>query len=175
MTSASKSDQEKIDKKLIIEALNSTHDRSSFTCGIDALDSYLQKQANQDIKRRVSRIFVATHPDRPNSIMGYYSLSSLSIDLNHLPESLARKLPKHPIPAALIGRLAVSKLAQGKGIGNMLLVDALKRTLAVSHDIAIYALVVDAINQEAELFYQSFGFTHLSIESSRLFLPLRSI
>lgn len=162
-------------KNLIIEPLNDIHERPSFKCGIDSLDDYIKKQAKQDVKRRISRVFVATESDNPSIITGYYTLSTLSIELSHLPESLTHKLPKHPIPAALIGRLAVSQNAQGYGIGKMILVDAIKRTLAVSNNIAIYAMVVDAINEKAQHFYEQFGFTQLSSESQRLFLPLKSI
>ena len=79
------------------------------------------------------------------------------------------------MPAALIGRLAISKAAQGQGIGKLLLADAIKRTLAVSDQIAIYTMVVDAINDNAIGFYEQFGFTRLSNDSPRLFLPLKSI
>ena len=106
--------------------------------------------------------------------MGYYTLSTLSIELNHLPQLLARKLPKHPVPAALIGRLAVSQQIQGSGVGKLLIADAIKRVLSVSDEIAIYAMVVDAINEGAGRFYQQFGFLPLNTESQRLFLPLKS-
>ena len=162
-------------QNLVIEPLNTTHDRADFHCDVEALDRYIHKQAGQDIKRRISRIFVATLPDNPKKVVGYYSLSTLSIELNQLPEKLARKLPKHPVPAALIGRLAVSKTAQGHGIGKMLLADAIKRTLSVSVQIAIYAMVVDAIDDKAKDFYKQFGFARLSDDSPRLFLPLKSI
>jgi len=160
---------------LVIAPLNPTHDRTGFQCGVEALDHYLQKQASQDTKRHISRVFIATKPDNPKSVIGYYTLSTLSIDLNLLPEKLARKLPKHPVPAALIGRLAVSQAAQGQGIGKLLLADAIKRTLAVSNQIAIYAMAVDAIDDNAQEFYEQFGFTRLSDDSPRLFLPLKSI
>jgi GNAT superfamily N-acetyltransferase len=160
---------------LVIEPLNTTHDRPNFQCGADALDRYLKKHARQDIKRRISRVFIATTPDNPKKVIGYYTLSSLSIELNHLPEKLSRKLPKHQVPAALIGRLAVRQTAQGKGVGKMLLADAIKRTLAVSNEIAIYALVVDAISSDARRFYEQFGFNRLSNEINRLFLTLQSI
>ncbi|MGD8756347.1 MAG: GNAT family N-acetyltransferase, partial [Desulfobacterales bacterium] len=117
-------------QNLVIAPLNPTHDRTGFECGVDALDRYLKRQAKQDSKRRIARVFVATKPDNPSSVIGYYTLSTLSIELNQLPEKLARKLPRHQVPAALIGRLAVSKAAQGQGIGKMLLADAIKRTLA---------------------------------------------
>lgn len=112
------------DSKLVIELLNEHHNRKDFHCTTEALDRYIRTQAQQDIKRRISRIFVATEPDSPTIIQGYYSLSALSIELNQLPESLARRLPKHPIPAALLGRLAVNQTAQGNGVGKMLVVDA---------------------------------------------------
>ena len=162
-------------QNLVIQPLNPTHGRTGFQCGVEALDRYLKKQAKQDIKRCISRVFVATKPDNPKTVIGYYTLSTLSIKLNQLPEKLVRKLPKHPGPAALIGRLAVSNAAQGQGVGKMLLADAIKRTLVVSDQIAIYAMVVDAINDSAKGFYKQFGFTHLSDDSPKLFLPLKSI
>lgn len=161
--------------QLVINPLNNSHDRASFACGIEALDSYLKKQANQDVKRRVSKVFVATNANNPTCILGYYTLSSLAIEAPSLPALLAKKLPKHPIPAALLGRLAVSTHMQSRGIGSMLLADALKRTLAAGEHIAIYALIVDAINQQAQQFYESFGFSLLTSEHNRLFLPLKSI
>ena len=160
--------------ELVIEPLNRNHNRTAFNCGIEYLDRYLKHQANQDIKRRVSRVFVVRSRQDETRVLGYYTLSTLSIDMSVLPEKLAKKLPKHPIPAALIGRLAVDISAQGKGIGKMLLSNAIERTLAVSDDIAIYAIVVDAINEEAECFYMQYGFVHLASAGNRLFLPLKS-
>jgi GNAT superfamily N-acetyltransferase len=132
---------------LVIEPLNNSHDRPGFHCGVASLDDYIRKRARQDVKRRISQVFVATQTKDPSTIVGYYTLSTLSIELKQLPEDLARKLPRHPVPAALLGRLAVSQAAQGHGVGRMLLVDALKRTLAVSEEIGIFALVVDAIEE----------------------------
>lgn len=160
---------------LIIEPLQADHDRTGFSCHVEALDRYIQKQAGQDIRRGVSRVFVAVRLDTPREIVGYYSLSALSIALNQLPENMARKLPRHPIPAALIGRLGVSKGAQGCGIGRMLLVDAIKRTLSVRDQIAIYAMVVDAMDATARAFYEQYGFKRLTDRSNRLFLPLHSL
>ena len=160
---------------LIIQPLNSDHDKSGFHCGVASLDNYVKKQARQDVKRRISRVFVATRVQQPNKIVGYYTLSSLTIELSQLPQSHARKLPRHPVPAALLGRLAVDQATQCHGMGKMLLVDAVKRTLAVSDEIAIYALVVDAIDERAQHSYEQFGFSLLSSGHQRLFLPLKSI
>ena len=148
--------------------------QAGFHCNVDALDNYIHKQAGQDIKRSISRVFVAEQPGNSKKVMGYYSLSTLSIELSQLPENLARKLPRHPIPAALIGRLAISKNAQGYGIGKILLIDAIKRTLSVSEQIAIYAMVVDAIDDNAKGFYEQYEFRCLNDSSARLFLPLKS-
>jgi GNAT superfamily N-acetyltransferase len=160
--------------ELVVEPLNRHHNRAAFFCGIEALDRYLKRQANQDIKRRVSRVFIVRDGQDETRVLGYYTLSTLSIDLSVLPEKVAKKLPRHPIPAALIGRLAVDVSAQRKGIGKMLLANAIQRTLAVSDDIAIYAIVVDAIDAEAESFYMQYGFAHLASRDKRLYLPLKS-
>jgi GNAT superfamily N-acetyltransferase len=159
---------------LIIEPLRKNHNRVAFSCGTDELDNYFRRQASQDTKRRIARIFVVRSESDDEAVLGFYALSALSIDLSGLPSDLAKKLPKHPIPAALIGRLAVSSESQSTGIGKILLADAIQRTLAVSDEIAVYAMVVDTLNSEAEGFYMSFGFTKLSSDTNRLFLPLKS-
>ena len=78
------------------------------------------------------------------------------------------------MPAALIGRLAVNTSVHGQGVGGMLLVNAIKRTLAVSEEVAIYAMVVDAENDKTETFYRQYGFSRLAANDTRLFLPLKS-
>jgi predicted GNAT family N-acyltransferase len=159
---------------LMIEPLNRNHNRTSFNCGIASLDRYLKHQASQDVKRRISRVFIACAPRETTKVLGYYTLSALSIDLSALPERIANKLPRHPVPAALIGRLAVDGTAQGKGVGRTLLANAIRRATSVSSDIAIYAIVLDAIDEEAESFYKQYGFSRLAQGGSRLFLPLKA-
>lgn len=159
---------------LEIAQLNKQHNRPAFACGNHSLDIYLHKQASQDVKRNISKVFVATSQSDPKKIIGYYTLSSLSIELSTLPDNLAKKLPRYPIPAALIGRLAVSEATQGQGIGQLLLADAIKRTLAVNQQMAIYAIVVDAIDDDAKRFYQKYGFLTLS-SKKRLFIPIQNI
>lgn len=146
---------------LVIEALHNGHDRAGFRCGETSQDDYIRKQARQDVKRCISRVFVAIQPEHPSVIAGYYTLSTLSIELRQLPEDLARKLPREPVPAALLRRLAVSQAAQGHGIGRMLLADALKRTLAVSNEIAI-----DAIDEGANAFMNSTGSRRQALQAA---------
>jgi GNAT superfamily N-acetyltransferase len=159
---------------LIIEPLGKQHDRAAFSCGVAELDDYLKRRAGQDIRRRISRVFVCTESGS-KAILGFYTLSALSIDLSSLPEHQARKLPRHPVPVALIGRLAVDRSAQGKGLGRLLLADAIQRTLGASEHLAIHAVVVDAKNATAREFYRAYGFLSLADQPMRMFLPLRSV
>ena len=159
---------------LTIEPLAKHHDRKTFDCGEPSLNRYIRQQAGQDIRRRISRVFVATSGDAAH-LLGFYTLSALSIHLNDLPTKVAAQLPKHPIPAALLGRLAVAKEAQGEGVGKLLLADAVKRTLAAGKEIAIHALFVDALDDRAVAFYQHFGFTPLESNNQRLYLPLKAL
>ena len=156
---------------LFIEPLGSGHDRTSFCCGLPELDRYLARQAGQDVRRRIARVFVCTAGET-DAVLGFYTLSALSIDLASLPEQLSRKLPRHSVPCALIGRLAVDRSAHGRGLGRMLLADAVKRTLAAGEAVAMHALIVDAANDDARRFYERFGFVPLTDEPMRLFLPL---
>jgi GNAT superfamily N-acetyltransferase len=158
---------------LIIEPLGK-HDRAAFSCGVAELDDYLKRRAGQDVRRRITRVFVCTEHEA-DVVLGFYTLSALAIDAGSLPEAQARKLPRHPIPAALIGRLAVDRSAQGTGLGRLLLADAIQRTLSASEQVAIHAMVVDAKNEAARRFYQAYGFLALSDQPMRLFLPLRSV
>ena len=139
-----------------------------------ALDVYLQKQAGQDVRRRVAVTFVAK-PDG-KAIAGYYTLSQYSVDLGSLPDELARKLPKYSVvPATLIERLAVGTAFRGQGIGELLLMDALYRCLSGSKQAASAAVIVDAKDESAVTFYRKYGFLELPKIPQRLFLPMATI
>ena len=97
---------------LVIEPLGKRHDRAAFSCGIPELDRYLVQQAGQDVRRRIARVFVCT-AEGSDTVLGFYTLSALAIDLSSLPEELSRKLPRHPVPCALIGRLAIDQSSTG--------------------------------------------------------------
>ena len=142
---------------LVIEPLGKRHDRAAFSCGIPELDRYLARLAGQDVRRRIARVFVCT-AEGSDTVLGFYTLSALAIDLSSLPEELSRKLPRHPVPCALIGRLAIDQSVRGHGLGRMLLVDAIKRTMGASDIMAIHAVIVDAKNNAAKQFYERFWF-----------------
>lgn len=158
---------------LVIEPLGSHHDRTAFSCGEPALDAYLQRQASQDIRRRVAQVFVAVG-DAPGKIAGYYSLSAASFEKDELPLALAKRLPHYPVPAAVLGRLAIDREQQGRGLGETLLLDAIRRVVGASTTIAVYAIIVDAKNERAQTFYERYGFRAFASEPRRLFLPLET-
>lgn len=144
---------------------------AGFACGEKALDEYLQRYASQDIKRGVARVFVASPKDQPQVVAGYYTLSAASIAAQTLPEQWRKRLPRYPVPVALLGRLAVSQHCQGRGLGAILLADACKRVVAASETLAVAAMVVDAKSPQAGAFYQHFGFIELPGEPGRWMLP----
>ncbi len=148
---------------------------STFDCGEPSLDRYLDRYANQDIRRRINRVFVASAADAPRQVMGYYSLSAGSSNATSLPEAFRRRLPGYPVPVVLLGRLAVSESHQGTGLGSILIADALKRVAQASQVMAVYAVVVDASNDRAAGFYRQFGFLSLPSQPLKLFLPLNSV
>ena len=158
-----------------IEALGKTHDRTAFECGSAALDRYLQQQARQDAEKSVAAPFVLTVPPE-HRVLGYYTLSASMMNASELPDALARKLPRYPqLPVTLLGRLAVDKGMKGKGIGQFLLMDALRRSLEAAANIAAMAVLVDAKDDAAEAFYRHFSFLPLQEQPRRLFLPMKTI
>jgi ribosomal protein S18 acetylase RimI-like enzyme len=160
--------------KLSIEPLGPNHDRAAFSCGIPPLDRYLQTQASQDMRKQLTAVYVLTQDGK--AIAGYYSLSAYSVGLDKIPEEIAKKLTRMPdVPATLIGRLARSTEYKGQGIGEILLMDALKRSLANSVHVASWAVVVDAKDENAMVFYKKYGFMEIPAFPNRLFLPMATI
>jgi predicted GNAT family N-acyltransferase len=161
--------------KLLTLNLSSSHNKKEFSCGRDILDNYLHRQASQDIKRKLSACFVLMD-DKLNLIKGYYTLSNHIIPLNLIPDNFKKRLPESysSIPAILLGRLAVDSRYQGLGIGEVLLIDALKRSFIISKNLGSFAVVVDPLDQEAENFYSKYGFIKLP-DSGKMFLTMRTI
>lgn len=156
---------------LIFEPLGPQHDRSAFSCGRDDLDDWFRRRAGQDQRRDLARVFVAVDPDA--GVVGFYSLSAFTLALDQLPQALSRKLPRYDaIPAALIGRLARDERVRGKGVGDLLVADAVWRILDTARSLAVFAIVVDAADEQAAAFYASFGFQPFPLHPQRLFLTV---
>ena len=160
--------------RFVIEPLGPNHDRAAFSCGVEALDAYLHKQAAQDFRKRAAVPFVIT-PDG-KTIAGYYTLSQYTVQLDAVPDEIAKKLPKYPfVPATLLGRLAVNTAFRGQSLGAMLLMDALYRALQHSKELASSGVVVDAKDAVALAFYKKYGFLELPRIERRLFLPMGTV
>lgn len=158
-----------------IERLEKRHNKHAFSCGTSVLDHYLKIQASQDIKKNVAITYVLT-AQGSSDILGFYTLSSIGIFPGELPPELAKKLPRYPVlPGILLGRLAVDEKIKGNKIGAYLLIDALKRSVAVSHQIGISAVIVDAKDAISVSFYKHFGFIPFPLNAHRLFLPISTI
>jgi ribosomal protein S18 acetylase RimI-like enzyme len=162
-------------KKYSMSRLDKLHQRQKFSCGIDLLDNYLRKQAMQEYRRQVSITYVL-NDNEYNQIAGYYTLSSTFIELEALSDNLKSKLPQYPLlSATLIGRLAVDLNYQKQNLGEVLLIDALKRAYQNTNEIASIAVVVDVINENARGFYEKYGFVSVLSNESKLYVPMKSI
>jgi ribosomal protein S18 acetylase RimI-like enzyme len=153
-----------------VERLGEAHDRAQFECGQEALDRYFRAQVTQDIRRQIATCFVGVET-ASGHVAAYYTLSAASLPLADLPGEQRNRLPRYPaVPAIRIGRLAVNRRFQGRGLGAAMLADAVAR--AVHADIAAFMLVVDATDDQAVAFYQRHEFQLVAGSPRTLFLPL---
>ncbi|MDR1133371.1 MAG: GNAT family N-acetyltransferase, partial [Synergistaceae bacterium] len=160
--------------QLFIGPLDNIHDKSRFNSGSPELDTYLKEQAGQDARRKLSAVFVLT--EERITVVGYYTLSQYALEAEDFPQATSKKLPKRrKIACTLLGRLAVDSRCQGLGYGRALLFHALKKAAAASEEVASFAVVVDAKDETAKLFYEKNGFLTLRDEPLRLFIPIKGL
>ncbi|MFO0912054.1 MAG: GNAT family N-acetyltransferase [Pirellulales bacterium] len=157
-----------------IRRLDKDHVRLAFDCGQPMLSDWLKDRAVQFDRRDLSRTFVATRPDEV-VVVGYYAISTHRVVFDALPGAESKGLPRLDVPVVLIGRLAVDQSVQGQGLGALLLVDALRRSLQISEQVGIRAVKVDALDDAAKNFYLQFGFRSLLDDPRHLFLPMHEI
>lgn len=150
------------------------HDVAGFACGREALDRWLHRYAGQGERRDATRTFVATGED--GAVCGYYTLLAGQIEHTEATEAVRQGHSRHfPIPAAILARLAVDTRSQGQGLGARLLDDALERVCRAAQEVAVRAVVVHAIDDEAAAFYQRFGFRALSVAPRTLMVTLAEL
>ncbi len=148
-------------------------DRAGFASGVEPLDRYLHAQAGQDVKRRVAACYVAQER-ATGAVAGFYTLSAADVLVADLPADLTRRLPRYPtLPAARLGRLAVDLRFRGRGLGSMLLADAVQR--AAASEVAVHAMIVDAKDEAAVAFYRHHGFVAYGSAPGRLLAPIASL
>jgi GNAT superfamily N-acetyltransferase len=150
------------------------HRVDSFNCGHDALDRWLRAHAGQAQRRDAARTFVTAETD--GTVAGYYTLVAAQVRHEAATTSVSRGISRHfPIPVALLARLAVDQRRQGTGVGRSLLLDALRRVIRASDELAVRAITVDAIDAPAEAFYRHFGFEPSPLSPGTLMVALESV
>lgn len=158
------------------------HLGSGFSCGEPALDRFFARHALSNDRRGIGRTFVLERSSDDThavpAVVGFYTLSMASAAARTLPGESGAGAPRYPLPVALIGRLAVDRRAQGLGIGQRLLADALARIVAAGQHVACVGVIVDAKNPAAVRFYARFGFEVLDGREAyprRMYLPVATI
>ncbi len=160
--------------KWAIQKLSGQHDRTAFDCGKTSLNDFLKKFAGQNQKAGISQTYVAVQPNS-SKVEGYYTISSGAVEFADLPDDVRKGLPRYPIPVAHLGRMGVDKAAQGKGLGRLLLLDAMERIIRAADSIGIHAIEVWAKDDEARAFYAKYGFVPLLDDTLHLYISIKAI
>ncbi len=157
---------------LRIERLGAQHQRSEFDCGNADLNQFLTKQAGQLARKNFCKTYVAVADDGL-AVLGFVSVSAGQAQTTQLPPQL--KLPRYPAPVLRIGRLAVDRQHQGQGIGQQLVAFALQMAMEFSQTVGLYAVLVDAKNDQARVFYETLGFAATLDDPLCLYLPMATL
>jgi GNAT superfamily N-acetyltransferase len=151
------------------------HDRAAFDCGEVELNIYLQRYARQNHESGGAKCFVASPVDTPARVLGFYTLSPASIEYSRTPRVVSKGLARYDVPAFRLGRLAVERNFQGRGLGGALLLRAADRCIRVAKEAGGVALLIDAKNDRAARWYASYGAVPLLDAPLSLVVPLMTI
>ena len=159
-----------------IELLSKDHNRDGFDCGSEALNSFLKQTARQHAERGISRTYVLVDEGagEAQTILGFFTLNLCQIKAELLTASEGKKLPRD-VSGIRLGRLAVAKEMQRKGVGKILLGAAMSQFMEIFNRAGGIGLFVDAKDEEAMRYYHQFGFISLPSNPLQLFLPVRTI
>lgn len=157
-----------------LEPIRREHVRDAFDCGNADLDEFLRRFARQSEDLGISRTIVATGP-KDLVVRGYYTMRTGQVEVKDLPSAETRRLPRYPVPVVHLARLAVDRAAKGRGLGALLLLDALEKALAVSRSAAAFAVEVVAADDSARAFYLKYGFKELVDDRLHLYLPMKTV
>jgi ribosomal protein S18 acetylase RimI-like enzyme len=157
-----------------IVALSKEHDRTGFDCGVAELNAFLRSTARQHGDKGISRTFVLVNQGS-TVIMGFFTLTLCEVVAGKLPAGYAKKYPHHGLPAVRLARLAVSRKQQGKKYGELLLAEAIHRTIRIAGQAGVIGLFVDAKNDSARTFYEHYSFVPLLNQPLHIFLPIEAI
>ncbi|MEQ1568032.1 MAG: GNAT family N-acetyltransferase [Myxococcota bacterium] len=158
-----------------IVTLTPRHQREAFCCNVEPLDSFIKLSAGQNQARGVGRTFIAAPVEDLTRIDGFYTLATGSVERAHLPKDDAKRLPRHPVPVVVLGRLAVDHRQRGLHLGEKLLIDALRRAVRVSEEVGCYAVYVRAKDEHGIGFYQRYGFKRMEDDPLNLFISIAMV
>ena len=167
--------------KTFVELNKVIHDRSTFDCGSEELNAFLQRHALRHMKVGISKTMVlpalGALSNRKYPICSFYTVAPSSIQRDTLPQNISKSLPHYPVPVFLIAQLAVNKKVQGQQLGRVTLIQALEFLWQVNQQMRAYAVVVDCINDSVEEFYKKHGFYYLCENhgKTRMFLPIKTV
>lgn len=157
-----------------VEPIAAHHQRDRFNCGEPALDEFLRTRARKHREQHISSTFVVVARGG-SQVVGYYTLAQQLIEFDDMPDGLVKRLPRHPLPAILLGRFAVDISQQGRGLGALLLVDALRTSVAVADLLGVFAVFLHAKNDRVKGWYLRHGFEALPSKPLTLFMPIDAI
>jgi len=157
------------------------HDRTGFSCGVEAVDNYFKKTAGKLVSAGNVRLFVMVNPD--GNLIGFYAINAHAVDYRDLPSRFARSRPGHgSIPAAFVAMIGRDQRYSGQGFGSDLLVDALRRMTQAADVIGLAVVLLDVLDcgdpertARRQSLYQSYGFQPLPSNPTRLYLPLATV
>jgi GNAT superfamily N-acetyltransferase len=156
-----------------IERLTASHDITAFDCGEPTLNSYLQRHAISNARAGLGRTFVAVE-EHHSQVAGYFTVSTGSVNFDAVPDHARKRLPRYPIPTVHVGRLAVDTRFQGRRLGEVLLVEALRKAGTASTSVGVYAVDLIALHEKAKQFYLKYGFVEMLDQPMHLFVPIET-
>lgn len=154
------------------ELLTTEYDLSSFDCGEAVLDDWLRRHALKNQSTGAARTYVVAEAD--GQVVGYYALATGAVNAREAPGRVRRNMPD-PVPVMVLGRLAVDRSWQGRGLGRALLQDALHRTLQAAEIAGIRAMLVHALHDQAAAFYRNAGFLPSPLHGHTLMRLLQDV
>lgn len=154
------------------EKLSPKHVTAEFDCGVPALNEWLVRFALVNQASGTSQTYVTL---RSAQVVGYYAISAGSVLREESPERVTKGLSRHPVPVAVIGRLAVDRSMRGKGVGSALLKDALTRIAGAADIIGVRAVLVHAKDEDARAFYKRFDFVSSPVDPLQMFLLMKDL
>jgi GNAT superfamily N-acetyltransferase len=147
------------------------HDRAAFDCGDADLNIYLQRYARRNHDSGGAKCFIAAPATAATRILGFYTLSPASLDYSRTPAVARKGLGRYDVPVFRLGRLAVDKSVQGRGLGGALLLRAAQRCMLVAREVGGVGLLIDAKNDHAAKWYSGYGAAALLDAPLSLVLP----